>query len=487
MNKFILFILFFSVRVFAQYPINSPFFIKKEAENILMPNSFTAVKPIDFDTVNSNSKNYYLSLSPVFFLTSKISNDTTKLPFLHSRIGFRLNADYKDKLNFDFYYTFGVFKNSELNQFIDTTGILPQVGFYFEEKNQFYYFNDLRFRLLYKTKYINFELGRGKNFLGDGYRSLWLSDFSSPNYYFKSLVQIWRIQYLYLISRLEDKYHLYFSDYQPKYNFTHLLTFNFTKWMSFYMFETVISGAYDEKGLHRGIELTYLNPVLFFRSADLMMGSPDNVLMGLGGKLIFRQNKNYYLLYSQGFIDEFLISHYTAQKGYWDEKFGLQMGIKTLIRNFYFNGEINYVRPYTYSHHSTYLAYGNLYQPLAHPLGANFKEALARLGYVKDKWHIFSKIVVSNFGLDDTLNNGKNIYLSYLSHYKETGNYVGQGINTTLLYFDLRYGRMFFDAVGFEIGLGNRIIRNDYLFENQPFILFSVKMNFWDQDYWDWK
>jgi hypothetical protein len=51
------------------------------------------------------------------------------------------------------------------------------------------------------SKFFNFRLGHGKNFLGDGYRSMILSDFSSSYPYFMLTATYWKIKYISLTSQ----------------------------------------------------------------------------------------------------------------------------------------------------------------------------------------------------------------------------------------------------------------------------------------------
>ncbi len=44
-------------------------------------------------------------------------------------------------------------------------------------------------------KYFNIQFGHGKNFIGDGYRSLLMSDNASPYPYFKLNTTFWKLKY----------------------------------------------------------------------------------------------------------------------------------------------------------------------------------------------------------------------------------------------------------------------------------------------------
>ena len=116
---------------------------------------------------------------------------------------------------------------------------------------------------------------------------------------------------------------------------------------------------------------------MFYRPVEYSVGSPDNALLGASFKLKIAKNIQ---LYSQVLIDEFYLKFLKERKGWWANKQGYQAGFKVFnlfhLNNLYLQGEANYVRPYTYSHGNSIQNYGHYNQSLAHPLGANFKEAV---------------------------------------------------------------------------------------------------------------
>jgi hypothetical protein len=73
--------------------------------------------------------------------------------------------------------------------------------------------------------------------------------------------------------------------------------------------------------------------------------------------------------------------HYS--RGSWENKQGAQLGLKYInvlgIKNADLQIEGNIVRPYTYTNIDSATGFTNYNQPMAHPLGANFREVLAVL------------------------------------------------------------------------------------------------------------
>ena len=58
--------------------------------------------------------------------------------------------------------------------------------------------------LLMSTKYIDVAFGYDKNFIGNGYRSLFLSDFGNNNLFLKLNTRIWKFNYQNLFMELHN-------------------------------------------------------------------------------------------------------------------------------------------------------------------------------------------------------------------------------------------------------------------------------------------
>jgi hypothetical protein len=109
------------------------------------------------------------------------------------------------------------------------------------------------------------------------------------------------------------------------------------------------------------------------------------------------------------------------------------------VKNLDLQVEGNAVRPYTYSHDMQYDSYSNYRQPIAHPLGANFKEFVGIVRYQPfPKINLVAKTFYTKIGRDTTgVNWGSDIMKNNISHPKDYGNTIGQGVSNTLLFVDL--------------------------------------------------
>lgn len=307
------------------------------------------------------------------------------------------------------------------------------------------------------SKYFDLKLGHGKNFIGDGYRSVFLSDAAFNYPYFIINTKVWNIEYVNIFSQLMDisQPKGSWDPWPKKYTTTHYLSWNITKWLNIGLFESIVWDAGDSTG-KRGFELQYLNPVIFYRPVEFSLGSPDNAL--LGGSIRFRILKSNFI-YFQLLLDEFKLEHVLKGDGWWANKHGFQWGIKSFdpfgIKNLYIQAEYNHVRPYTYAHSTTLQNYGHYNQPLAHPQGANFREVILILEQRIKRWQMSYQLVRSTYGEDSTGTNfGHNIFFPYKTYVTEYGNKIGQGIKTKLFYHELKLGYIVNPATNLSLTAG---------------------------------
>lgn len=296
---------------------------------------------------------------------------------------------------------------------------------------------------------ISVEFGHGKHSIGNGIRSLILSDYGNNYLYLKFNTRIWKFQYQNIFAELapiSGRFNIGDTVLPKKYMANHYLTFSPRKNMEIGLFETVVFSRENQ------FELQYLNPIILYRTVEQFLDSPDNVLIGLTGKWNILKGVQ---LYGQLILDEFKLSELTAGNGWWANKYGLQTGIKYYnvanIDHLDLQVEYNTVRPYTYTHRDTLEGFPNqsvanythYNQPLAHPLGANFKEIVVDLRY-RPVTNLFIKAraVRAFAGQDPTGQNfGGNPLLPLETREMDFGNRTGQGIETdiNILRLDVSY------------------------------------------------
>lgn len=293
-----------------------------------------------------------------------------------------------------------------------------------DSAQQFY--TDIRSRVAYTPNHIfNFQAGLDHNFIGEGSRSLFLSDYGKPYPFGLIRANFWRFEYSVLYQFMRERK---LNNWDNKFVSSHHISINATDWLHFGIFESVIFKPKDTN-LIRGFDVEYLNPLVFYRPQEYSIGSSDNVLLGLEISADWKEHT----FYTQFILDEFYLEELRARSGWWANKFGGQVGVKGRFNigkeKFFYRTEYNFVRPYTYSHLSDDLNYGNQGSSLAHPYGSNFMEVLGELKWEDQRWS--TKLFVNYFlrGNDkDGDSYGGDIYQPYTFRPYEYGHFIGQGV-----------------------------------------------------------
>jgi hypothetical protein len=335
------------------------------------------------------------------------------------------------------------------------------------------------------TKNIALQFGHDKNFIGNGYRSMILSDYSAPYLFLKINTNVGKVNYQNIFAQMTAQV-LNADGLRPqKYFAFHHLSMNITKKFNIGVWEAVVFGNRDST-TNNSFDLNYLNPIIFYRSAEQQLGSPDNTMVGMDFKWNVRKG---ILLYGQLVLDEFVIKEAFGRKGWWGNKQGGQLGIKYInafgINNLDVQAEFNTARPYTYSHENYFKSYSNYQQPLAHPLGANFREFIGIVRYQPfSKVSFTGKCFYSEFGADsNNLNWGGNILLDYRTRVQDYGNKIGQGEKTKMVYLDFTATYQLWHNVFVDAKQVLRTMQNnlDIPYKNTSFSSLSIRWNMWQR------
>jgi hypothetical protein len=279
------------------------------------------------------------------------------------------------------------------------------------------------------TPHVGAQMGYGRHFIGNGYRSLLLSDFAQHYSYLRLNWQVWKLHYQNIFAELDLRSANFTRGDRAvtkKHMAMHHLSINLGSRLNLGIFEAVI---YDRPN---NIAIQYLNPVIFYRAVEHATGSPDNVLLGADGRLNLARRVQ---LYGQFVLDELVFRELiTDNRGWWANKYALQAGLKYVdvlgIDHLDIQAEYNFVRPYTYSHRDSTSSYTHHHQPLAHPLGANFKETVFILRYRPlPRIFVEARHIRALVGEDGPgANWGNNILLDHQTRVQEYGHVTGQGL-----------------------------------------------------------
>lgn len=347
------------------------------------------------------------------------------------------------------------------------------------------------------SKTFNVQLGHGKNFIGDGYRSLLLSDNASSYPFIKINTTFWKLKYTNTWMSLRDvRPEVTLEDsFRTKYMANHYLSYNITKRLNIGLFESVLWQNDND----RGFDLNYINPIIFYRAIEFSTGSRGgNALIGLTAKYKFSDRVN---AYGQLIIDEFSSSDVFGGNGSYKNKTGYQLGVKYYdafkVKGLYLQAEYNRVRPYTYSHNTVVLNYGHNNQSMAHTLGANFSEFIAIGRYDYGRFFADAKFIIAKRGLDfnteeDDFFYGGNVYGSEDNRVSDLGNELGQGNTTNFFHMELQGGYLINPATNLKL-YASLIFRDfspqedtETVFENQTtWVNFGIRTDLfnWYNDF----
>lgn len=342
------------------------------------------------------------------------------------------------------------------------------------------------------SKFVNFQFGHGSNFIGDGYRSVLLSDNTFPYPHLKISTKVWRLQYMNLFAQFTDltEPSNFVTGFRRKFGSFHYLSYAATDWLQVGFFEGIIWQGSDSSR-YRGFDVNYLNPVIFYRPVEFGLGSPDNAMMGLNLKLQPTQGLSFY---GQFLLDDLDIARSREGEGFYRNKMAWQAGAKWLgalgVENLVLRAEYNRAKPFTYAHKDPLQNYVHYNQPLAHPLGANFEEYLGIVSYRKQRVYGEAKFTLARYGAD-TLgsHNGGNLFISDfdIAGYPDSyGHSTGQGLETEVLGASFRAGFLINPVarLALELGVDLRRFSNANGTEhNTTWVQFGVRTNLFNRYY----
>ncbi|MFH0895232.1 MAG: hypothetical protein V2A54_12430 [Bacteroidota bacterium] len=454
---------FVSLQAQVKYERSGSFLLQNE-KNVYCDyeNFHTAIQPFNdsliqkfkpdekpFDDFFTHSKNLSNFIFPQISLNDKysIENSTNHLNYSVGLLG-----DYTLKKRFSFSgnVAFTQFDPvSSVDSFMHRRHVVPGVGWAGKNKSV-YTLPDWRFRAGYQMKGpFYFEAGNASHFIGDGYRSLFLSENAANYPYFKVVTTALKFRYMNLWTMMtnvqsnDGKTYAYWR----KMNVFHYLSWNITRNINVGFFESIVAATKDS--VSHPMDVSLLNPVIFLQPVNFNNGSPHNALLG-GAFKIRLLKKN--ILYGQLLIDDMItsqikndIKHFihpsdtNIQYGYWTNKQALQLGMRIFeplgLKKFSLLTEVNMARPYTYSHLSTLKNYSHMQQSIAHPLGSNFTESMTVLRYQYKRWFFELEAMIASVGIDTGKTHyGQDIFqTTFDSYITGTNNIPVQQFHNTIL------------------------------------------------------
>ncbi|MEO6520916.1 MAG: gliding motility protein RemB [Mucilaginibacter sp.] len=285
------------------------------------------------------------------------------------------------------------------------------------------------------TNKISIALGQDKTFIGDGYRSVLLSDYASTYPLLRFSIDLGKhVQYMaqwaYMDNQLAPRFDVNpsGSNYRRTWAVFHYIDWNINNRASIGFFNALIAAEADDQGNRHGFDVNYINPVFFSRSLG-PGGIPDHTLFGFNGKYKVLDKTT---VYGQAMFDQSASSNTGPRNAF---QLGFRGSDLFKVNSLNYLVEFNTASPYTYSNQYPIVNYAQLNEPLAHPFGANFKEVLGIVNYSIGKFDLQGQLNYAKYGLNTTtVNYGKDITLADNTLLPTSNTGTGQGISTTLKY-----------------------------------------------------
>lgn len=252
------------------------------------------------------------------------------------------------------------------------------------------------------NRFFNLHFGNGSHFIGNGYRSLLLSD-NATNYPFLKLeTNLWngRIQYHVMYAVMTNLYRLKYYEtteatYERKLGAFHFLDVAITPKLNIGIFEGSVWKHTDSLGTSKPDPL-FANPLIL--SNSLIKGESDSIynsILGLNLSYSFLNS----VFYGQLVVDHGKIAAYQA-------------GIKSydvLIPKLDLQAEYNHAEQNTYLSHNKRYNYSHYNLSLGHPLSGAYDELVFRINYQYKRWFIQNHTTYSARYENDSLNFGNDI------------------------------------------------------------------------------
>ncbi len=458
----------------------------------------------DFIIIEKKDLNIYFN--PLINLHQGRSEYDTS-SFSQNTRAFEFSGDLGEKLSFysSFYENQAFFPEYVDNKIVDKV-VIPGQGSWKDFKKGDIMGRDFGYASGYisfsPVKKFNLQLGHGKHFIGDGYRSLLLSD-NSFNYPFaKFSFDFGKFQYTSLFTEFQAFTTRYYMYHHKKHGTFNYFSYSPHNKIQVGIFEGIIWQTSDDSTYTKKFNVNYFNPIMLVRPLQYGLNDKNNILLGLNIKI---NPIKYTEIYGQFMLDNVEFDKIGGKKGYIENKYGYQVGAKIYDAFFnkiekislYIQAEYNMVRPYAYTHVDWHQEYSHYNQELAHPLGAGFKETVIIANLEAYKFYFLFKhnnaltstdsFVLGEGGENYIFNSGSDIFNLNTDNISDFGNEVGQGSETKIKNTFYTFGYIFNKTTNLQIytTLQFRDFSNTSNPKKDKFISFGIKTAI-NNFYYDW-
>lgn len=303
-------------------------------------------------------------------------------------IGFRIRGTVAEKIGYSFTVQKGMIKgNLKLGEivypallsnykYVEQSGDMPSYD---------YAFGYLKYSTSPKNKMnISVQIGREPITIGYGYNEKLVLSYHHTNIDFlKFNFQYGIVNFYSMSGSTVGEYHLDRSLNYTKYITTNRLKLYFKNLFEIGIGESII---YSD----RGYDLAYLNPMLFYKFAEMSLQDRDNGTLWLDFQTDLLNN---FEIQGTFFLDENILFELNDLTRY-SNKTAYQLGFfwysPLSINDLSLIFEFTRIRPYVYSHTNYKNSYSSFGQILGHSIGPNAEQIYLKLAYNLSEWVRFN-------------------------------------------------------------------------------------------------
>jgi hypothetical protein len=404
-----------------------------------------------------DSPDFKLSLDPLFYFEAGRDQKYNDSSYYTNTRGVLIRGSIGSKFAFEstFLENQAVLPDY-LSQFVRTWEVVPGQGRVKKFKTNGFDFANASGVISYRpNKFFNLMAGTGKLFVGNGYRSLLLSDNAFNYPYLKINFHTNKFSYTAVWASLQ-------SIKNGRFVFNPLSEPIFTKRAYTFQYFSFRPIKRIELSMFQGLmwraqqpgntlfDYNILNPVILAHAAQFGTDSANNVVLGANLNIKITSSLNFY---GQFMADDFK-----------QTKTGFQAGLKYFdsggIKNLYTQLEYNSVSAYSYAFGNAFQSFSHYNQPLAHPLGANFNEIVGIANYRWRDLFISGKINLIQYGKDSTGYYAGNVIINNYAPADIQQNTMQLKATTQLI--DVKLGYLINRTSNLNIALG-AMLRNSEL------------------------
>lgn len=462
--------------VSAFYPIISPVTYQQKDKS-----KSWIVRKLKYESlfiVNDSADKFHLQLDPLFNFQfgEDLADKKHEKLYVNTR-GFLVRGSIGKKIAFEssFYENQAAFPQYMDDYITSTNKLFPQQANYIynvvpgQGRSKAFHTNGYDYAMASgyvsysPNKILNIQVGNGKHFVGDGYRSLLLSDIGF-NYPYARVTTTYKwLQYTNLYTSfmnltdggVQTPPHIERLFQKKVGSFQYLSATLLKQHVRLGLFQGMIWEAADSTNKQH-VNFNTFDPVIGVNTGVYGLHNTNNILWGATLNIKITHSIS---LYGQYMLDDLASK---SNGGDVNNKSGYQVGFKYhdlfTVKNLHIQLEYNTVRPYAYAAANNYQSYTHYNQPLAHPLGANFQELVGFLNYrVRD----FFIGIQGNYiikGTDSAAYNfGGNVFRA--SGVFPAGQllqdvHTTQGLKNTIMYEDIHIGYMVNPSTNWNIVIG---------------------------------